>query len=77
MSHARALSTRQLVRRMQARGHRLSTAKLDELLRESEEMGIVERVAGGWRIADPDLAWWLDRLPQFPSHEVEREAVAA
>ena len=38
-------------------------------------MGVVERVAGGWRIADPDLAWWLDRLPPLPRCETAPELV--
>lgn len=41
----------------------MSAAKLEAVLVESEAMGVIERVPGGWRIADPDLAWWLDRLP--------------
>jgi hypothetical protein len=48
---------------------------LEEILRESEGMGVVERVAGGWRIADPDLAWWLDRLPPLPRCETAPELV--
>jgi len=59
---------------MQARGHRISAAKLEEMLRESAADGVVELTAAGWRLT-PEWHSALCFLPEF-GREVELETAA-
>ena len=86
MSGARARPTRVLLRRLQATGGaRLSAAKLETMLAELAEIGVVEIAEGGWRLT-PGYARALRYLPESTSedflyvvrgYDLEPEAVAA
>jgi hypothetical protein len=65
-----ALPLRVLLRRMQARGIRISAAKLEAMLQESADDGVVELTAGGWRLR-PE---WAEELRDFPNLGESEEA---
>jgi hypothetical protein len=63
----RALNTRALLRRMQARGRRLSARELEAILCESVQDGVVELTPGGWRLTPG----WKHELRHFAEIEFE------
>lgn len=52
-------------------GRLIQAARIDRLLEESAEMGLVEKIAGRWRLTRAGQAWYGDVLRSLPSEFLE------